>query len=171
MEILLLVPVIYLIIETILGYKRGLIKSVLLLISWIVSFVGSALLVREFVTGSEKISEFAALFEGITGPQFSNLAACVFLFLLLVIFIKIFCHIIIRFSGVVSDIPVVGTLNKILGALFGFLKGGILVFAVFLVYSVYNGMYLDLLWDKMPQVMQLIEQAKQYLEQLWRMAM
>ena len=72
MEILLLVPVIYLIIETILGYKRGLIKSVLLLISWIVSFVGSALLVREFVTGSEKISEFAALFEGIIGPQFSN---------------------------------------------------------------------------------------------------
>ena len=70
-----------------------------------------------------------------------------------------------------SDIPVVGTLDKILGALFGFLKGGILVFAVFLIYSVYNGMYLDLLWDKMPQVMQLIEQAKQYLEQLWSMAM
>ena len=79
MEILLLVPVIYLIIETILGYKRGLIKSVLLLISWIVSFVGSALLVREFVTGSEKISEFAALFEGIIGPRFYLLKSSVIL--------------------------------------------------------------------------------------------
>lgn len=171
MEMLLVIPVIYLVIETILGYKRGLIKSVLLLISWIVSLGGSALLVREFVTGSEKMKEFAVYFEDVVGTQYSNLAACVFLFLLLVLFIKMFCHIIIRFSGVISDIPVVGTINRLLGAAFGFLKGGILVFVVFLIYSIYNGMYLDLLWQRIPEVMTIVEQVKEYLQQLWSMAM
>ncbi|MEE1313090.1 MAG: CvpA family protein [Lachnospiraceae bacterium] len=171
MEAVLLVPIIYLVIETILGYKRGLIQSVLLLISWILSFAGSALLVREFAKNGEKIKEFAAYFEEFTGPDLAQLAAYVFLFLLLVVFIKIFCHIIMHFSGIISNIPVVGTINRILGAVFGFLKGGILVFAAFLVYAVYNGMYMDILWQKIPGVMEMIQQIIQYLKQLWMMVL
>ncbi|MDO4170380.1 MAG: CvpA family protein [Lachnospiraceae bacterium] len=167
MKFLIVIPIIYLIIETILGYKRGLVKSVLLLVSWIVSVAGSVLMVREFASASDKLQDFAANFNGIVGPQFSSMAALVFVFVILVIMIKVFCHIIIHFSGVISDIPVVGTANRILGALFGLLKGGIAVGIFFLIYSVYNGMYLDILRTEMPGVMSIIEQVKDYLQQLW----
>lgn len=167
MTLIFVVPIIYLIIETILGYKRGLVKSVLLLVSWIVSIAGSVLMVREFASANEKLTDFAANFNGIVGPEFSTMAALVFVFIILVIMIKIFCHIIIHFSGVISDIPVVGTINHILGALFGLLKGGIAVGIVFLIYSVYNGMYLDILWREMPGVMAIIEKVKDYLQELW----
>jgi membrane protein required for colicin V production len=162
---------IYLVIETVLGYKRGLVKSVLLLLSWIVSIGASTFLVREFAANSDQISQISSLFEGIVGPTMATMAAFVFLFIILMIMLKVFCHIIIKFSGVISDIPVVGSLNKILGGLFGFLKGGILVFIVFLIYSVYNGKYLDILWQEIPEVMSLIDMAKDYLQQLWTMVM
>jgi membrane protein required for colicin V production len=163
--------VIYLVIETVLGYKRGLVKSVLLLLSWIVSIGASAFLVREFAANSDQIAQISSLFEGIVGPTMATMAAFVFLFIILMIMLKVFCHIIIKFSGVISDIPVVGSINKILGGLFGFLKGGILVFIVFLIYSVYNGKYLDILWQEVPEVMTLIDMAKDYLQQLWTMVM
>jgi membrane protein required for colicin V production len=171
MSIILIIPVIYLVIETVLGYKRGLVKSVLLLLSWIVSIGASAFLVREFAANSDQISQISSLFEGIVGPTMATMAAFVFLFIILMIMLKVFCHIIIKFSGVISDIPVVGSLNKILGGLFGFLKGGMLVFIVFLIYSVYNGKYLDILWQEVPEVMTLIDMAKDYLQQLWTMVM
>lgn len=167
MNLILLIPVIYLVIETILGYRRGLIKSVLLLISWILSFGGSILLVREFAMKSSNIEQFAGFFEQFVGSELASMASLIFLFLILMVMIKIFCHIIIRFSGIISDIPVVGTINKILGAVFGLLKGGIAVFLVFLVYSVYNGAYMDILWKEIPQVMTVVEVLKQYLQQLW----
>jgi membrane protein required for colicin V production len=159
---------IYLIIETILGYKRGFVKSVLLFLSWIISFGGSALLVREFVSNNEKLNEFSALFEEITGSGvLAKMAACVLVFLIVMIMIKIICHIIIHLSGIISDIPVVGTLNKLLGGIFGFLKGAILVFVVFLIYSVYNGKYIDELWQQIPDVMSAVDWLKDYLQQLW----
>jgi uncharacterized membrane protein required for colicin V production len=141
------------------------------LLSWIVSIGASAFLVREFAANSDQISQISSLFEGIVGPTMATMAAFVFLFIILMIMLKVFCHIIIKFSGVISDIPVVGSLNKILGGLFGFLKGGILVFIVFLIYSVYNGKYLDILWQEIPEVMSLIDMAKDYLQQLWTMVM
>ncbi len=167
MTLLLAIPVIYLIIETILGYRRGLIKSVLLLISWIVSLAGSALLVREFAIRGNDFPQITEFFEQFVRAELATMASLVFLFLLLFIMIKIFCHIIIRLSGVISKIPIIGKVDKILGALLGFLKGGIAVVLVFLVYSVYSGAYVDILWREAPQVMTIVETVRSYLQQLW----
>lgn len=164
---ILLIPVIYLIVETILGYRRGLVRSLLLFVSWIVSLAGAALLVREFVLRGNDLPQLTGIFEDYLGPELSVMASMVFLFVLLLIMIKIFCNIIIHFLGIISNIPIIGTADKILGGLFGFLKGAIVVALAFLIYSVYNGTYVDILWKEIPQVMIFIEQMKEYLQQLW----
>ena len=83
MTLLLAIPVIYLIIETILGYRRGLIKSVLLLISWIVSLAGSALLVREFAIRGNDFPQITEFFEQFVRAELATMSSLVFLFLLL----------------------------------------------------------------------------------------
>ena len=112
-------------------------------------------------------SVFEKFFEQFVRAELATMASLVFLFLLLFIMIKIFCHIIIRLSGVISKIPIIGKVDKILGALLGFLKGGIAVVLVFLVYSVYSGAYVDILWREAPQVMTIVETVRSYLQQLW----
>ena len=167
MNAILLIPLIFLIIEAVLGYRRGLIKSVLLLISWILSIGVSALLVREFAKNTESVDKFAAIFEPLIGYTFSRMAALALVFVILLVMLKVVFHMLIKISGAISKVPVLGTTNKLLGALFGILKGGIIIFVAFLIYSIYNGSYTDLLWQEAPRLMELINQGIHYLQELW----
>lgn len=167
MEFLLIIPVVYLIIETVLGYKRGLIKSVLLLLSWIVSLTAAGFLVKEFVEKTDKMEEFSQYFIGITGPEYADIAVCVSIFLLLIVFLKICFHIIIHLTGAVENMPVVGKTNQVLGAVFGLLKGVLVAAVASLVFLIYNGMYINEMWSQFPELMRLLQQGEYYLRQLW----
>lgn len=169
MNLLLLILMIYMIVEIGLGIKRGLVKSVLLLVSWVASICGAAFLIRECLSKGDSMKEVVAFFEGFVGTELAWIAAFVTAFLVLVILMKLCFHIVIRLSGVVSEIPVIGGVNRFLGGVFGCLKGLLLVGIILLVYSVYDGSYVGILREEFPRLMVFVDNLRQYLEQLWNM--
>lgn len=168
-KLIILVPILFLVLEAIRGYRKGLVLSILSFVSWFVSVGGSALLVREFVKKSGKLPEIAAFLSGSMSEEKAGIIVVATLFILLAIMLKIFCLIIMHFAKGLDEVPVLGLANKILGALFGIVEGILVLAMVAFVYAVYSGMYLDLIYDKIPQLEWLVEMFMLYAKSVWHM--
>ncbi len=168
-KLFILVPVLYLVIEAVRGYRKGLVLSILSLVSWVISFGGSALLVREFLTKSGKLPEITAFFTGFTSEDRAGKLVLVTLFVLMAIILKLFCLIIMHFAEKIGDIPVIGELDRILGAVFGILKGLLVFVLAFLAYAIYSGFYLDVIYSQFPQLKMIVDVVTEYVRNIWYM--
>lgn len=127
-EIVLGVFGLYLIFQTVMGYRRGFLKSMLNLASWILTFAiayEGAAYFKDIVI--ENVPQ-------IQGTIVTNQIAYVISYMVLVIICKILFSIAVRFINKISKIPGVGFLNRMAGALLGLAKGSLVI--MFLIFFI-----------------------------------
>ena len=117
-EIIVAVFGIYLILQMIIGYRRGLIKSMLNLASWILTF---AIAFKEIVI--QNVPE-------IQGTIVTDRIAYMIAYMGLMIVCKIIFSVVIRFANKVTRVPGVGFINKVAGAALGLIKGSLIIMVV-----------------------------------------
>ena len=127
-EIVLGVFGLYLIFQMIMGYRRGLLRSMLNLASWILTFAvayeGAAYL-KDIVI--QNVPE-------IQGTVITDQVAYVISYMILVIICKIVFSFVVRAINKVNRIPGVGFINRVAGALLGLAKGSLVI--MFLVFFI-----------------------------------
>lgn len=119
-EIIVAVFGIYLILQMIIGYRRGLIKSMLNLASWILTFAiayKGAAYFKEIVI--QNVPE-------IQGTIVTDRIA----YMGLMIVCKIIFSVVIRLANKVTRVPGVGFINKVAGAALGLIKGSLIIMVV-----------------------------------------
>lgn len=127
-EIVLGVFGLYLIFQTVMGYRRGFLKSMLNLASWILTFAiayEGAGYFKDIVI--ENVPQ-------IQGTIITDQIAYVISYMILVIICKILFSIVARFINKISKIPGVGFLNRMAGALLGLAKGSLVI--MFLIFFI-----------------------------------
>lgn len=123
-EIIVAVFGIYLILQMIIGYRRGLIKSMLNLASWILTFAiayKGAAYFKEIVI--QNVPE-------IQGTIVTDRIAYMIAYMGLMIVCKIIFSVVIRFANKVTRAPGVGFINKVAGAALGLIKGSLIIMVV-----------------------------------------
>lgn len=127
-EIVLGVFGLYLIFQTVMGYRRGFLKSMLNLASWILTFAiayEGAGYFKDIVI--ENVPQ-------IQGTIITDQIAYVISYMILVIICKILFSIVARFINKISKIPGIGFLNRMAGALLGLAKGSLVI--MFLIFFI-----------------------------------
>lgn len=127
-EIILGVFGLYLIFQIVMGYRRGLLKSMLNLASWILTFA----------IAYEGASYFKDIVlqnvPQIQGMVITDQIAYVISYIILVIICKIIFSFVVHFINKLSKIPGVGFLNRVAGAVLGFAKGSLVImFIIFFI--------------------------------------
>ena len=123
-EIIVAVFGIYLILQLIIGYRRGLIKSMLNLASWILTFAiayKGAAYFKEIVI--QNVPE-------IQGTIVTDRIAYMIAYMGLMIVCKIIFSVVIRLANKVTRVPGVGFINKVAGAALGLIKGSLIIMVV-----------------------------------------
>ena len=123
-EIIVAVFGIYLILQMIIGYRRGLIKSMLNLASWILTFAiayKGAAYFKEIVI--QNVPE-------IQGTIVTDRIAYMIAYMGLMIVCKIIFSVVIRLANKVTRVPGVGFINKVAGAALGLIKGSLIIMVV-----------------------------------------
>ena len=118
-EITVAVFGIYLILQMIIGYRRGLIKSMLNLASWILTFAiayKGAAYFKEIVIQNV--------------PEIQGTIAYMIAYMGLMIVCKIIFSVVIRLANKVTRVPGVGFINKVAGAALGLIKGSLIIMVV-----------------------------------------
>lgn len=127
-EIILGIFGLYLIFQMIMGYRRGLLRSMLNLASWILTFAVAyegASYFKDIVI--QNVPE-------IQGTVVTDQIAYVISYMILVIICKIVFSFVVRAINKVSRIPGVGFINRVAGALLGLAKGSLVImFIVFFI--------------------------------------
>lgn len=120
---------VFLLLHVFLGYRKGLLKSLLQLSAWILSFaIASA--------GAEYIGEIIRpIISDSTQNIFAEQIAFVTSFLGITIALRIIFAVLIHIFNKVNDLPGIGFLNRIAGAILGLAKGSIVVLAVLFLIS------------------------------------
>lgn len=127
-EIVLGVFGLYLIFQIFMGYRRGFLRSMLNLASWILTFAiayEGAAYFKDIVI--ENIPQ-------IQGTIVTDQIAYVISYMILVILCKILFSIVVHFINKISKIPGVGFLNRMAGALLGLAKGSLVI--MFLIFFI-----------------------------------
>ena len=133
-EIIVAVFGIYLILQMIIGYRRGLIKSMLNLASWILTFAiayKGAAYFKEIVI--QNVPE-------IQGTIVTDRIAYMIAYMGLMIVCKIIFSVVIRLANKVTRVPGVGFINKVAGAALGLIKGSFMVVVFFISLMPHVGM-------------------------------
>ena len=116
----------YLIFQMIMGYRRGLLRSMLNLASWILTFAiayEGASYFKDIVI--QNVPE-------IQGTVITDQIAYVISYMILVIICKILFSFVVRAINKVNKIPGVGFINRVAGSLLGLAKGSLIImFIVF----------------------------------------
>lgn len=123
-EIIVAVFCIYLIFQMFIGYRRGLIKSMLNLASWILTFAiayEGASYFKDIVI--QNIPE-------IQGTIVTDQIAYMISYMILMILCKIVFSAMIRIVNKVTRIPGVGFINRIAGACLGLIKGSLIIMVI-----------------------------------------
>lgn len=123
-EIIVAVFGIYLIFQMVMGYRRGLIKSMLNLASWILTFAiayQGAGYFKDIVI--QNIPE-------IQGTVVTDQIAYMISYLVLMILCKIVLSAVIRFANKIARVPGVGFINRLAGAILGLLKGTLIIMVI-----------------------------------------
>lgn len=115
---------IYLIFQMVIGYRRGLIKSMLNLASWILTFAiayQGAGYFKDIVI--QNVPE-------IQGTIITDQIAYMISYFVLMILCKIVFSAVIRFANKVTRVPGVGFINRLAGAILGLLKGSLIIMVI-----------------------------------------
>lgn len=115
---------IYLIFQMVIGYRRGLIKSMLNLASWILTFAiayQGARYFKDIVI--QNVPE-------IQGTIITDQIAYMISYFVLMILCKIVFSAVIRFANKVTRVPGVGFINRLAGAILGLLKGSLIIMVI-----------------------------------------
>lgn len=127
-EIVLGVFGLYLFFQMIIGYRKGLLKTMLNLASWILTFA----------IAYEGASYFKDIviqnIPQIQGTIMTDQIGYTISYLILMIICKIIFSIVIRFINKVNRIPGVGFINRMAGAILGLAKGSLVI--MFLVFFI-----------------------------------
>ena len=116
-EIIVAVFGIYLILQMIIGYRRGLIKSMLNLASWILTF---AIAYKGAAYFKEIVIQNVPEIQGtIVTDRIALMIVC-----------KIIFSVVIRLANKVTRVPGVGFINKVAGAALGLIKGSLIIMVV-----------------------------------------
>lgn len=120
-EIVLGVFGLYLIFQTVMGYRRGFLRSMLNLASWILTFA----------IAYEGASYFKDIViqnvPQIQGTIITDQIAYMISYMILMILCKMVFSIVVRFINKASRIPGVGFINRMAGAALGFAKGSLII--------------------------------------------
>lgn len=115
---------IYLIFQMIMGYRRGLIRSMLNLASWILTFAiayAGASYLKEIII--QNVPE-------IQGTVVTDQIAYMIAYIILMILCKIVFSSVTRFVNKLTRIPGVGFINRVAGAILGLLKGSLIIMVI-----------------------------------------
>ena len=120
-EIVLGIFGLYLIFQVVIGYRRGLMRSMLNLASWILTFA----------IAYEGASYFKDIViqnvPQIQGTIVTDQIAYMISYIILMIVCKMIFSIIVRFINKISRIPGVGFINRVAGAVLGLIKGSLII--------------------------------------------
>ena len=120
-EIVLGIFGLYLIFQVVIGYRRGLMRSMLNLASWILTFA----------IAYEGASYFKDIViqnvPQIQGTIVTDQIAYMIAYIILMIVCKMIFSIIVRFINKISRIPGVGFINRVAGAVLGLIKGSLII--------------------------------------------
>ena len=120
-EIVLGIFGLYLIFQVVIGYRRGLMRSMLNLASWILTFA----------IAYEGASYFKDIViqnvPQIQGTIVTDQVAYMISYIMLMIVCKMIFSIIVRFINKISRIPGVGFINRVAGAVLGLIKGSLII--------------------------------------------
>jgi len=109
------------------------------------SFIADAL-VDEFASKSVEPGTTLAM---VTGGKISSFAIGLIAGVVLFFLSKIILRILVKvLNGVISLIPIVGAVNALLGAVLGFIKGGLLVCLVLAILSIFSSVGITELMDQ-----------------------
>lgn len=127
-QIVLIILGLYLIFQVIVGYRRGLIKSMLNLAAWILTFAIAYQCADSF---KGLVVDYVP---NIQGRILTNQIAYFIAFIAIVIVCKIIFSIIIRMINKINNIPGVGFINRTAGGVLGFAKGCLVIaFVLFFI--------------------------------------
>lgn len=123
-EIIVAVFGLYLIFQMFMGYRKGLIRSMLNLASWILTF---AIAYEGTPYFKELIIQNVPQIQGtIVTDQIAYMIA----YMILMIVCKIIFSVVIRFANKATRIPGIGFVNRVAGALLGLVKGSLIIMVV-----------------------------------------
>ena len=133
-QIILIVLLLILIFDTIRGFKRGFLISLLLLATWLFTFAiaySAADTVKQYV-----IQMFMKSEQNILTDQLAYFIA----FALIVLVLKAVFSILVGVISKFGDLPVIGWFNHFFGGVLGFVKGIIVI--SFLLFAIYLCQYI-----------------------------
>ena len=120
-EIVLGIFGLYLIFQVVIGYRRGLMRSMLNLASWILTFAiayeGASYFKNIVIQNVPQIQ----------GTIVTDQVAYMISYIILMIVCKMIFSIIVRFINKISRIPGVGFINRVAGAVLGLIKGSLII--------------------------------------------
>lgn len=120
-EIILIVLGVYLLFQVIIGYRRGFLKALLMLASWILTFA-IAYYGAEYL--KEPVIKYAVKYiPQIPETFLTDQMAYIVAFIIASIAVNIIFSGILHFVNKLNDLPGIGFLNKMAGAFLGFAKG------------------------------------------------
>lgn len=135
-EIVLGIFGLYLIFQVVIGYRRGLMRSMLNLASWILTFAiayeGASYFKNIVIQNVPQIQ----------GTIVTDQVAYMISYIILMIVCKMIFSIIVRFINKISRIPGVGFINRVAGAVLGLIKGSLIIMVLIFFISLmpYIGM-------------------------------
>lgn len=125
------------------GYKKGFIRTFAFLLGWLAALTAGYLLwqpVKEYLVEELHLdlaltAKFANRLEGtdFLASEAAELCLCVIAFLLVFIGAKLVANVLLSLIKGISHVPIVGTANRLLGAVLGMGKAVILLWLVVLL--------------------------------------
>lgn len=127
-DIVLGVFLVYLFFQIIMGYRRGMLRTMLNLASWILTFAIA-------YEGASYFKDIVIMYvPQIQGSIITDQVAYLISYMILMIICKMLFSIVVHFINKVSRIPGVGFINRVAGAILGFAKGTLVImFIVFFI--------------------------------------
>lgn len=126
-EIILIIFGVYLLFQIVVGYRRGFLKALLMLVAWILTFAIA-------FYGADEVKPFVIkYFPEIQGNILSDHITYIIAFIITTIIVRLIFSVILHFLNKVNDLPGIGFVNKAAGGLLGFTKG-VLVIAFLLFF-------------------------------------
>lgn len=150
-EIVLGIFGLYLIFQVVIGYRRGLMRSMLNLASWILTFA----------IAYEGASYFKDIViqnvPQIQGTIVTDQVAYMISYIILMIVCKMIFSIIVRFINKISRIPGVGFINRVAGAVLGLIKGSLIIMVLIFFISLMPHIGMQTEYDQIIGVSELMQ--------------
>lgn len=141
-EIVLGIFGLYLIFQVVIGYRRGLMRSMLNLASWILTFAiayeGASYFKNIVIQNVPQIQ----------GTIVTDQVAYMISYIILMIVCKMIFSIIVRFINKISRIPGVGFINRVAGAVLGLIKGSLIIMVLMFFISLMSHIGMQTEYDQ-----------------------